>query len=386
MAFVQGIWWIAIPFIIKRLEGSDAQVGNCCAMQLGGYIAGCFIAWFYMKKLVAKPAVIISTFLELFSVLAIILIITNVPDHISTRIGVRLLIGTAGIFGFVQAFFWPFVMSWLSTGHEGAQLNRKLGWFNSSWSSGRLISPLIGGFLVQGSSLAPLWGMVVFISISFMSACFARSRRDTDCTNPLNQDKTQPADELYNTTNAAFRWMALIVLIATTICVGLIRSQMGLLFKYELDFSESNFGVAMMLLSTATFLVMVVTGKSSYWHHRMGILIIAQIVILISFLSILNTTFLPFFFVITFGFGCSFGFVYASHLYYGVSGSKERSVRMIIHELAVCGGMFIGSLTGGYLSDYFSRYMPYRFGILVISLGLLSQMFMWFTLKPQNKS
>jgi hypothetical protein len=49
------------------------------------------------------------------------------------------------------------------------------------------------------------------------------------------------------------------------------------------------------------------------------------------------------------------------------------------------GGVFIGSLVGGYLSDYFSRYMPSRFGMIVITLGLLSQMFMWFFLKPQKQ-
>ena len=90
------------------------------------------------------------------------------------------------------------------------------------------------------------------------------------------------------------------------------------------------------------------------------------------------------FFIIAAGFGCSSSFVYVSHLYYGVTGSKKRSGRMLIHEFILCGGMFIGAFVSGYLSDHFGRYMPYKFGLAVLILSFLVQVIIWFSLKPQK--
>ena len=44
MAFTLGTWWVAVPFILKRLGGSEADVGNVFAAQMGCYALGCMIA------------------------------------------------------------------------------------------------------------------------------------------------------------------------------------------------------------------------------------------------------------------------------------------------------------------------------------------------------
>lgn len=383
MAFLQGIWWIAIPFIINRLHGSDAQVGNCCALQLGGYIVGCLIARLCLDKLNARMTTLSSLVLLLMATIATLLLLYSTPDPVSSAQGIRFLLCLSGLSGLIQAFFWPFVMAWISTGYEGSQLNRKLGWLNVSWTSGRLISPLIGGILVQYSSTTPISAMILCIVAAFLCVCLAPPPRQQD---PLPQPpgSPPPSNDLTTSLAVTFRWMALLALVSSSICIALIRSQMGLLFKYELGFSESDFGLVNTFLALATFVVMLLTGKTSAWHYRLGFFVAAHILILLTFIAILAASRLPVFYLLIVVFGGSFGFLFASHLYYVVAGSRNRSACMLLHELGGSTGMFIGSLAGGYLSDSFGRYMPYWFGIAIITVTSMAQWLIWLAHKAKN--
>ena len=294
---------------------------------------------------------------------------------------VSILSGLSGLF---QAFFWPSLMGWLSVGFEGQQLNKRLGWFNASWSSGRLSGPLLGGILVQRSSLVPLAVMAICVTLSFVAITLAKSRRESDHVFiPSEGGKSLP-NSFNESYLRSFVWMSRIAFFTLFVCIGLVRSQLGLLFKFELDFSESDFGMVISVLSAAAFAVMVFAGRFSFWHFRIGIFLGVQIVMLASMFTILLRPCLPIFFLITTGLGFAQGFTYVSHLYYGVYGSKKRSVRMAVHEITLSLGMFIGAPAGGYLSDHFGRQMPYWFGIAVLALGLTSQAIVWFVLRPRK--
>jgi len=71
--------------------------------------------------------------------------------------------------------------------------------------------------------------------------------------------------------------------------------------------------------------------------------------------------------------GIAEGFIYASHLFYNVSGAKSRNGLMALHEFLLSAGFVIGSLTGGHLSDSFGRYMPYWFGLFAVLGAMILQ-------------
>ncbi len=62
-----------------------------------------------------------------------------------------------GLFGFITALFWPPLMGWLSEGFEGKDLNRIMGYFNLSWSMGLVVSPYLGGVLLERGIRLPLF-------------------------------------------------------------------------------------------------------------------------------------------------------------------------------------------------------------------------------------
>ena len=50
---------------------------------------------------------------------------------------------------------------------------------------------------------------------------------------------------------------------------------------------------------------------------------------------------------------------------------------MAVHEIILSLGIAVGAYVGGYLSDEFGRrFAPYIFGLVVIGMGILTQLFL----------
>ena len=131
-------------------------------------------------------------------------------------------------------------------------------------------------------------------------------------------------------------------------------------------------------MSIFTFAVFTLAGQSHVWHYKLWLFMCCQILILVSLLLILFTSSLA---LLTFAvalIGIGESFMYASHLYYGVSGVTRRSGRMAIHEIILSLGFAAGGIFGGILSDKYGRYSPYWFGFSTIIIGLFIQCIIWF--------
>ena len=177
------------------------------------------------------------------------------------------------------------------------------------------------------------------------------------------------------------KWMARISLLCAWVCIGVIRSQFALLFT-DLGFSETQYGIIIAIFGTCNFLVLIGAGRLAFWHFKPLLLSGVQVILALSlFLIIFGRTlwiFIPALVIMALG----FAFAYSSHLYYGACGSKKRSTQMAIHEVTLSLGVIIGAGTGGYLSGNFGIYWPYWFSVVVLALGLIAQIVIWFVLKP----
>jgi predicted MFS family arabinose efflux permease len=71
--------------------------------------------------------------------------------------------------------------------------------------------------------------------------------------------------------------------------------------------------------------------------------------------------------------GLGQSFVYASHQFYYVLGKVKRSGSMAVHEILIAIGYAGGSIVGGYLAEYLSRYWPYWFGFTAVMIALAVQ-------------
>ena len=385
-AFSGTVWLVAMPFVIKRLGGTDFDVGLCLGLLFGGYMAALALCLFgrgildyFNKKRMAQ----LGTGSITATIAGACLIVAAAEKGIcGGKTAMPVLIALATLQGAATVLVWPVLVGWLSMNHEGRQLNRRLGIFNVSWSLANITSPLLGGYLVKASSSGALIAAAAAAAISFILISLAHKppkgllpTRDND----INDNKMRAL-------HRQFKWMARIALFTSFVCSGLLRTHLGLLMKFNLGFSESSYGTAFMIMSAAIFAVLFAAGRTHRWHYVLSVFVGTQVLLLVSMLVILKGILLWQFFFASALAGISQGFLYSSHLYYVVSGEKNRSARMAVHEITLSIGFLAGAIAGGYISDQFGRLAPYWFGFVAVAAGLAAQcgVWLWCTNKPDN--
>ena len=385
MVISLSVLWTAMPFIIRNIGGTEEHVGYIWAFNMLGYMLCLLLAAVMLGHLsprhatrAAAAVMCLATF-----VMVIVVYYAIARDQLGKPALIWTMIATGTLAGAAMSLFWPFLMSWVSADYEGTVLNRRLGTYNGMWSSATIMGPLIGGLLVDMSTLGPIVVGVACLVVCFVLLCLAHdgSAGSAVSVRPVDAPAISFDPELL----LRFKWMARIALFCSWACLGVTRSQFALLFT-GLGFSETQFGIIITMFGICNFLVLTGAGRLAFWHFKPVLLLSVQLILALSiFIIIFGRTlwaFAPAFVIM----GCGFGFAYSSHLYYGACGSKKRSAQMAIHEVTISLGVIVGAGAGGYLSGNFGIYWPYWFSIIVLALGLIAQVVVWIVLKPRRHS
>jgi MFS family permease len=171
---------------------------------------------------------------------------------------------------------------------------------------------------------------------------------------------------------AEFRWMSRIALFSAWSVQAIAKSQFALLLVW-LGYYKSQFGMYLAVFSACNFLTLLAAGRWAFWHYRFGPLIAGQSTVLMALLLMICSKNLWVFFLSGILLGLGFGFSYSSHLYYGAATSRNRSVRMAIHETTISLGVAIGAWAGGCFAEHIGWYAPYWFGVAMVCLGAAIQ-------------
>ncbi|HIJ53555.1 MAG TPA: MFS transporter [Planctomycetes bacterium] len=385
MAIGLSVLWTAMPFILRNIGGTEEHVGYAWAANMLGYLLSLLFATSMLGHLNPRHITRMAVAAMLLAILVMAVVVYHAIAHnqLNSPMLIWMMIGAGTLAGAAMSLFWPFLMSWVSADYEGTALNRRLGTYNGTWSAAAITGPLIGGVLVDMSTLGPITACIACLAICFVLLCLAHDTSAGTAAFVKPVDVVQiPFDrELL----LCFRWMARVGLFCSWVCLGVSRSQFALLFT-GLGFSETQFGIIITIFGIFNFLILTGSGRLSFWHFKPVLLLSAQMVLVISlFLIIFGRTlwtFVPAFVIM----GSSFGFAYSSHLYYGACGSKKRSAQMATHEVTLSLGVIVGSGAGGYLSRHFGVYSPYWFAVIVLALGLIAQVIAWVVLKPEQHS
>jgi len=385
MATSLSVLWTAMPFVMRNIGGTEEHVGYIWAANMLGYMLCLLFAAVMLGHLNPRHTTRTAVAAMFLATLVMFVVVYQATAH--NQLGRPALIWTmiaAGtLAGAAMSLFWPFLMSWVSADYEGAILNRRLGTYNGMWSAAAIMGPLIGGVLVDMSTLGPIVVGVACLAICFVLLCLAHdgSAGTAASVKPVDAPEFCFDRGLL----LRFRWMARIALFCSWVCLGVSRSQFALLFT-GMGFSETQFGIIITIFGICNFLVLTSAGRLSFWHFKPVLLLGVQMVLVLSlFLIIFGRTlwaFVPAFVIM----GSGFGFAYSSHLYYGACGSKKRSTQMSIHEVTISLGVIVGAGAGGYLSGNFGIYWPYWFAVIVLALGLMAQVVVWVVIKPGQHS
>jgi MFS family permease len=385
--------WSAMPFVLIAMGGTKAHVGDAPTVNILAYMAALLVTGSRLGHLDAKRATRTAAVVALLatSVMALAVYGATTRNVTGGRLWIWMMIAAGGLGGAAMALFWPFLMSWVSGNCEGLALNRRLGRYNGSWSSGGVVGPIFGAWLVEHGPLWPMLAAVACFVASFLLLGLARRAptivgatprgcpdapgqargpAPTESANrdPHSEDLTQDARVL-----ADFRWMSRIALFCAWASFAIARSQFALLFT-GMGYTESQFGGYLTMVALCNFLTLIAGGRWAFWHFRAGLLIGAQGMILVALLLVIYGRALSVLYVSAVVLGIAFGFSYSSHLFYGAATSRKRSVRMVIHEITISLGVTVGSWPSGHLAQSVGPYAPYWFAVALVGLGTLAQL------------
>ena len=372
------ICWTAMPFVLDAMGGTAAHVGYAPAANSVGYMVALLLTGSLLGHLNVKCATRVATVLALLATGVMVLAVA--AARCGTAAGyitwIWLMIVAGGMGGAAMALYWPFLMSWVSSDYEGLELNRRFGRYNGSWSSGALVGPLIGGWLVGIDPLCPMVASVACLIVSFVLLGFARSHGHGATAGEPENDVSElvPSAGLLG----ACRWISRVALFCSWASFAIIRSQFALVFK-GFGHSETQFGVFLTIFAVCNFLALVGAGRWAFWHFRSGPLLVAQLTLLVPLLMVVYGRTLAVLYPAALILGLAFGFAYSAHLFYGASASRRRSVRMAIHEIVISVGITVGAGTGGVLAENVGAYAPYWFAIGTVTLGAVVQAAIYVT-------
>ena len=392
MAISLNVLWTVMPFIVRNIGGTEEHVGFAWAANMLGYMVCLLFAAAMLGHLKARMATRAAAAAMFAATIAMVVVVWHAIAH--NRLGSPVLIWTliaAGtLAGAAMSLFWPFLMAWVSADYEGVTLNRRLGTYNGMWSGAVILGPLIGGTLVDMSTLAPIATSLMCLAACFVLLCLAHD-------DPAGVAGSGPSSSCQDNNGSAagigserakltrLKWMARIAMFCAWACSGVARSQFALLFT-GLGFSETQFGILITIFGIFNFLTLTGAGRVAFWHFKPVLLLCVQPVLALTLVLIIFGrtlwAFVPAFIVM----GIGFGFAYSSHLYYASCGSKKRSAPMAIHEVTLSLGIIVGSGAGGYLSDHVGPYSPYWFAAGVVALGAAAQIITWALVRPHAQN
>lgn len=252
-------------------------------------------------------------------------------------------------------------MGWLSTGYEGAELNKATSRFSLSWSIGGVFSSYIAGILSEHGKFLPI---VMSASLFAINALFILSSRLLVPADTISAtDGHEETEAIDRSTMLRFpAWLGAFLIYAV---MGVLFNVFPVFARDRLAHSESTIGFMLTMRAMATALGFFVLGRLTFWQFKrytLPALSMATALILVVLIVQRGVI----------GFAMCFGLLgflqsgmYNNSLFYATSGALDRNKRASVHEALVTFGQVVGSISGALLYQSFS--MPAVF----LSLGLL---------------
>jgi len=341
-AFQNNAMLLACPWQVFSLGGRSLAVGMVGALSLGFYMIFCFFIGSRFCRLGAKSLMMTSTFM-VGSLLIGMALAPNVP----------VLLLLVAVQGMMLSGFWPPVMGWISTGVEGSSLNRRLGFFNLSWSLGAIIGTWMSGVLYAVSHSLPFMvaagaAFLACVIIFFVPPAKPQTQQAVLATENVEEPKDL----------SVFLWLWRVGVLTDWVAYGILRVPIASLIK------GMSLGASLHAMSSAgTSMIMMcmffLLGRFRFWHYRFSLVIVSQLLLAIMMVGLTfgtNARQLLFF---VFASTPALAFAYSSHLFYSVSGGRNRRTGAAEHEILLAIGFCIGSLGGGALGQIFGVRMTY---------------------------
>ena len=245
--------------------------------------------------------------------------------------------------GFACSIYWPSIQGALGAEAGTAGLEKALGWFNVSWSIGKTLGFVIGGWMIAAlTSSGALWMAVASaLPVLFLYPRDLAVRRDT-------------APHEGSSDRAVFRTLGYV---ANFLAFGVGNVFLNQFLKYLRAAPVPGwtpapfFGIFLGAIYGTQTLSFVVLQRNPGWTYKRGLLYGVQALcggaaLAVPFLH-RDWALLGAGAVI----GVGLGFANASSIYYSLHGPSDHGKYAGLHEAVLGAGSFLAPLAGGALAD-----------------------------------
>ncbi|HUZ17857.1 MAG TPA: MFS transporter [Spirochaetia bacterium] len=332
-----GMSAIGLLFYVRDVFGSPpAIVSVFAAVWTATYAASCLALRPISARLLPRHSLMIATGGTALSLLGILAAHSLAAAFLFY-----------GLFGIALSFFWPPIMGWLSVGLEESALSRVIGRYNLAWSTGSIISPLLGGILYEQSRTLPLY-VAFFLLAGTALFIIAASRFLPKIKGDIHREQLHSRSLApLPDSSSPLRVPARFVLFVTYFGFGIVANVLPLQLRDHMGMSEGAAGLMLLIRAAATTITFVVLARTVFWHFKRFWIVMAQVVVLVILALLSRTSTAVVYALSVVILGSVMGFVYNTSVFHGISGSQSRAGRMAMHESTLNSGAVVGSIVGG---------------------------------------
>jgi MFS family permease len=256
----------------------------------------------------------------------------------------NLLFFVVPIMGVAGSVFWPSIQGAVGAESGPDRLDRTIGWFNFSWSTGKTVGFVSAGWLIATYG----HGLTLWLAVTAAVPVLLLYPRDKE----LRTDGAHSVDANHRT---AFRTIGYISNLLG-FAVGSIF--VNLFFKYLKESqlvpnwdTRQFYGIFLGTIYLTQTLLFVVLQRGSGWTYRRDLVYGTQ---LLCAAAAVGLTFVRADAAILAAgslIGISLGFSNASSIYYSLHGPADHGKYAGVHEAVVGMGTILGPLAGGAMAD-----------------------------------
>lgn len=294
------------------------------------------------------------------AIAAVLALMNAFTTHVWLLVGINVLLGLG------VGLFWPALISWISEGHSGRALSKRLARFSVSWNIGLLLGFGLTGFVFKiGGPAMPFMLASAFVTAIVIVLLLPIPADPPSASGQGESEAPVPTGRGFRKTS----WLANFGMTFVFFGITALFNKLAI----ELRVSEESHGLLLALCRAGAFLMFLLLPHFHWWQTRLWPVWVAQGISILTALCFAFSSSTWVFAVALFVGGMMLGFNYQCSIFFTLTEMTEKGKGSGMHEATLGAGMCFGPVIGGVVGDEFGLRAPYLFMAGFMALWIVLQ-------------